>query len=301
MRLGHACVVLAATLGGCAVNPTVRYAEATSPASVAAVAPRLIDSFYLQRNDVEIAVSVNREKGKDLQPELVVTNRRGEDHRHRIMLLRGDKAWTRTTISLTKLENTDLIETAGVEVEDRRVELLQAVGGVAKTLVALGGSAGFIQRADPLGCPDFPLSPCELKQPDELGIPKAGATLDTKQHLLVTWGPVPSSAVPSGTFFASLPLAAGNGLYYSACRSLRVELRFDDPKGEGEVHFVWRGRIADPDWIEFVAFPRKGSLRMHSQCGVSVTSEKDPTRPTDAIISEVLAQALAVKDAAKGN
>ena len=179
--------------------------------------------------------------------------------------------------------------------------MLQAAGGIAKTLIAFGGSASLNEQADPLGCPDFPLAPCELKQPDELRIPKAGTTLDVKKRFLVTWGPVPSSAVSSGKFFQSLAAAAGNGLYFSACRSLRVELRFNDPKGDGELHFVWRGRIADPDWIEFVAFPRKGSVRMHSQCGVSVTSEKDPTRPTDAIISEALAQALAVKEAAKGH
>lgn len=292
--IGFCCCVLA----GCAVNPTVRYAEAANPGAVSAAAPHLIDNFYLQRNDVVIAIkAIGDPKTAAPEPELVVTDTRTEDQRHRLMLLRADKAWARTTIALTKVENTDLIDTAGIEVEDRRVQLLEAAGGVVKTLIAIGGSASGSGQREQLGCADFPVAPCALKQPAELGIAAAGGSLHGVNGLAVTWGPVPASAVRAADFFARLPSRPTNGLYYAACRSLRVDLDGRDPSGQAALHFTWRGRIADPDWIEFVAFPRKGNVRMHSQCGVSITSDKDPTQPVDALVSAAVAQALAIKDA----
>lgn len=43
--------------------------------------------------------------------------------------------------------------------------------------------------------------------------------------------------------------------------------------------------------------PRKGKVEFHAQCGVSVTSEKDPTASLDAVVATGVAQGIAVIEA----
>ena len=293
-------------LGGCVANPTVRYAEANSPEAVAEAAPHLIDSFYMQQSGVMLGFRSAGASGKDSPPGLVVTVARQQDERHRLMLLRGDKLWTRTTISLAKVENTDLIESAGVEVEDRRVALIQNFAGAVRTAsLLLGASPGFSEPIYLKDCSGFPDQDCTLEQPGELHIPREGGeAVAPRGSLKVRWSAVPQSAVSAASFYASLGSRPANGLYYSACRDLDISYAEDGGTGDygqpvQRIH-SWHGRIADPDWIEFVAFPRKGGIRMHSQCGVSVTSERDPTRPADEVLGALIEQAIATKNSVSG-
>lgn len=292
-------------LAGCAADPSVRYVEAISPAAVAAASPHLIDSFYLQKNDVHIALHNSAAEGKPPVDDLVVTDTRAEETAHRLMILRDDTAWTKTTISLAKVENSDLIESAGVAVEDQRLALIQTIGNAAKTVLPMlvGASAGEIKREDmPIpGCERFPREACDLPQPGALGIGAAAGHQGPKGWFQALWGPVPPSAIPLADFLAQLGMRHVHGLYYAACRSLEIRYAGDGPPSdEGPptvTHYDWKGKVADPRWVEFVRFPRKGNIRMHSQCGVSITSEADPTQSTAALLNEALNQAVAVKQA----
>jgi hypothetical protein len=304
MRRGF---VLLCSIGvaGCAADPSVRYVEATSPAVVMAVSPRLIDSFYLQRNDVHIALHNSAAPGKPPSNDLVVTDTRAEEAVHRFMILRDDTAWTRTTISLAKVENSDLIDSAGVSVEDQRIALIQTIGTAAKTVLPLlvGAGLGEIKPEDRSvpGCERFPREACDLPQPGTLGVGAAAGHQGPNGSLQAFWGAVPPSAIPIADFLAQLGTAHVHGLYYAACRSLEIRYAGDGPSDDDGpptlTHYDWKGKIADPRWVEFVRFPRKGNIRMHSQCGVSITSEADPTQSTAALLTEALNQAAAVKQA----
>ncbi|HMI18149.1 MAG TPA: hypothetical protein VK533_01260 [Sphingomonas sp.] len=293
------------TLAGCAADPSVRYVEATSPAAVATASPHLIDSFYLQKNDVHIALHNSAAEGKPPVNDLVVTDTRAEEATHRLMILRDDSAWTKTTISLAKVENSDLIESAGVAVEDQRLTLIQTIGNAAKTVLPLlvGASASEIKPEDqPIpSCEHFPREACDLPQPGALGIGAAAGHQGPKGWFQALWGPVPPSAIPVADFLAGLGTRHVHGLYYASCRSLEIRFAGDGPPSdEGPptiTRYDWKGKVADPRWVEFVRFPRKGNIRMHSQCGVSITSEADPTQSTAALLNEALNQAAAVKAA----
>jgi hypothetical protein len=292
-------------LAGCAADPSVRYVEATSPAAVATASPHLIDSFYLQKNDVHIALHNGAADGKPPALDLVVTDTRAEEATHRLMILRDDSAWTKTTISLAKVENSDLIESAGVAVEDQRMTLIQTIGNAAKTVLPLlvGASLGEINPEDEpvTGCERFPQEACDLPQPGTLNIGAAAGRQGPKGSLQAFWGPAPASAIPIAGFLAQLGTRHVHGLYYAACRSLEIRYTGEGPASdEGPptvIHYAWKGKVADPRWVEFVRFPRKGNIRMHSQCGVSITSEADPTQSTAALLNEALNQAVAVKGA----
>lgn len=168
------------------------------------------------------------------------------------MLLRGDKPWTRTTIRLAKVQNSDRIDKAGVELQDRRIKLIQAADGVLKTVFAIGGS-------------DAPRGSASADERD------AGCQL-----LSVSVGPAEQRPLSFG-----LSSAAGR-----SCPPLARWLQYSE--------FPLARRIVDPDWIEFAAFPRKGSVKMHSQCAVLVTTENDPYQPVGAVIGAAIAQALDV-------
>ena len=302
---------LAATLGGCAADPSVRYVEATGPAAVSRAGAQLIDSFYLQRNDIHVALHDNAEAGKPPSFDLVVTDTRSEEPQHRLMVLRDDSVWTRTTINLAKVENSDLIESVGVAVEDRRMELIQTIGTAAKIIAPLvmrapaAGPQGVIKPEDRLiaECISFPRTACDLPQPGDLEVQRAAARRGPAGSLQAFWGSVPASAITMDAFIGQLGARRVHGLYYAACRSLeirysRIDVAPDTSFTQTDYH--WKGKIADPRWIEFVRFPRKGSIRMHSQCGASITSEADPTQSNAALIAAAIAQAASVKQAADG-
>jgi hypothetical protein len=307
-------LIVSIGLAGCAADPSVRYVEATSPAVAVQASSHLIDSFYLQKNDVHVEL---RDGGgtpaKPAPSEMIVTNTRIEDIAHKFLLLRDDAAWTRTTISLAKVENSDLIESAGVEVEDRRMELIQTIGAAAKTLlpILVGASPGRPDIEDELiaGCDSFPMRACDLPQAAALDVGSAAARRGPKRGLQAFWGPVSPSAIPIADFLAHLDARHVHGLYYASCRSLElryagesatVEQGSDDGaklRIDGQIHYDWKGKVSDPRWVEFVRFPRKGNIRMHSQCGASITSEADPTQSNAALLNAVLSQAVAVKGA----
>lgn len=281
-------------LTGCAVNPSVRYQSVSDARSVNDLRSALIDEYVLQKNELRIEMKTTAVQGQAPVNELVVTNTKLEDQGRRLILLRGDQLWTRTSISLAKVENTDLIASAGVEVQDRRVELIQTGGAVLKALVPFvpGVTAG-----QPLpGCESFPASSCRLVPSDVLtSMNKSGGTIGRMDGLRVGWGGIPATAEETGEAFRTLGRQRSNGIYYAACRDVSVS--FVQGMGGMRTVYEWRGRIADPRWVQFVAFPRKGNIRMHAQCGVSSTSEKDPTRTADELISAAVTQAVAVKEA----
>jgi len=297
--------LLAIALGGCAADPSVRYVEASSPQAVAQAGDRLIDSFDLQRNDIHIELRNNAAAGKPPDLDLEVTDMRAEEPELRLMMLRDDKLWTRTSVSLAKVENSDLIDSAGVAVEDRRAELIQTAGAAAKLFASIAPAAGpdsgpreEIKRFE--GCGGFPERPCDLMRASEVGVPRAAQKESGPSGLWVTWGPVPATAIPISEFKEQLTSRHVHGLYYSACRSLEISFTYFDLNSTPvrEIDFRWKGKIADPRWVDFVRFPRKGSIRMHSQCGVSISNEGDPTQSNAALIGAAIAQAAAVRQAA---
>jgi hypothetical protein len=293
MRNNIPCLLLLAGCS-CAVNPSVRYQRADSPQNVQAISADLIDSYVLQKNELRIEFKKSADKDKPAGYDLSVTDNRLEDPDYRLMVLRNDRLWARTTFNIAKVENTDLIDSAGVEVADRRVELIQNVGTILKTVLPF---AAAVSDEKPVpGCETSPAAPCILVPSDTLlAMKKDAGSVGQKVGLKLFWGAIPNTAMATDDLFASLNKQKSNGVYYSACREFRVRL----VNGTGSTSTIqeWRGKIADPRWVEFVAFPRKGKIRMHAQCGVSTTSEADPTKSPDEVAAAAVAQAVAVKEA----
>ena len=86
---------------------------------------------------------------------------------------------------------------------------------------------------------------------------------------------------------------ARGGIFASACRP--VVVTYSLQTGDQE----WRGKIADPTSLEYIPFPAKGKIEFQTECGASVTDEKDTTGTPDAVLAAAAAQAVAVAEAYK--
>lgn len=280
-----------AALSACTVDPTVRYVEATAPGETARQ-PKLIDSFYRQKNELTIELKVAKAGDKPPAEPFVVTNRRLEDTTRRVMILGADPFWTKTTINLTKVPDTDLIATASSDVTDQRTEIITNVGNVLKVVVPL--AVGAAAKPDGQPCDALTVRPCVWALPrDDRGNKNEIAL---SPGLTIAWGAAPKTAVPvQDPSYQDFLKNPQHGIFYSACRE--VALTYVSTDATNRTVYSWRGKVADPNFVDFVAFPRTGHIEFHSQCGVSVKNEKDSATTADALITAAVTQAVAIKDA----
>lgn len=81
---------------------------------------------------------------------------------------------------------------------------------------------------------------------------------------------------------------------YAACRPATVTIK--ESKDGKELHTETL-KIADPHFYQIVGLPPKGKVSTHSQCGVSVKSEKDTGISTNlAIFEKVLGEIKLTKE-----
>lgn len=311
-------IILGAGLSACAVNPKSVVVEASSPEDVTTNSNGMVAAYYLPKTHLDIsfkepvvpatAPAQAVEKGDSAgvptskrpgakagaatttaQWVLEVKNSQIEDTAHRYLLIQKSDMLSRTTLNLAKTDNTDLPKEIGSEVTDNRATLITNIASVAKIGIGLlvsSDRAGTLQEVTatwpgPVGT--FDLSSSNGTET---------YTHKTVPSLTVVVSPPPVTAYPYARARALFARTA-NGFFYSACRPVTVAY---DPGGGAE-RYVWKGKIADPTQQEFIPYPRKGKIAFHSQCGSSITTEKDPTVTTDALISTAAAQAAAVVEA----
>ena len=288
MRIGLSWALLTAlTLGGCTVNPKATIVEVTSGDQVMAQRDA-VAAFYMQGSRLEMAFKKISAEGKPEKGALTVASVPIEATARRFLLVQNSDLFSRTTLVVAKRANTDLIASLGSEVQDNRLALIQNVAAVAKVAV------GLVVAASPPPLAEF-TTEFELANPVEF---TAAAAVDASwrawkhskdDNLTILVGPTPVTAKP---YSADLLRPKLVGIFSAACRPVVV----DYSASNGQT-FQWRGKIADPDFVEFTVMPRKGKIEYHDQCGTSVTTEKDPTQSNDAIFAAMAAQAAALKEA----
>lgn len=275
--------------------PTVEYRIVRTPQDMRGMA----DAYFLQRSKLEVSINETTEAAKDGKPASIVPTMTfrsipAEDPGRKVAV-NPVKNWrARTMLSLTKFENTDLVSSAGVEVTNEVINSINEVGAIvvkAAPLLALLGAAEETVKPclDPKGKVVTVLP--AFKDPNgkaESLIIQGNASKPEKDCITVEVGAVPPDAI----LFESLTVNERTDvLYYAACRQVSISVIH-----RGEV-LKAAGRISDPRFVQAVRLPAKGTLTMHSQCGVSIKSEKASNETTASAILEALAaQAKAIKD-----
>lgn len=285
-RTSLACALT--VLAGCTVNPKATIVQVNNGEQVLQRQQDSVATFYMQASRLDITFKNTADEGKAAKWAFTVANTPIEATGRRFMLLQHSNLLSRTTLVVAKRPNTDLISSVGSEVADNRIALIQNIASVAKVVVGLAVST----NVAPLQA--F-TTRFELTQPGDFQTATSATSgwlaWKHKDHdtLTIQIGEAPVTAL---AYNPTLLRAKMGGLFSSACRPVIVSYT-----APNRAAYEWRGKIADPESVEFAALPRKGKVEYHDQCGTSITNEKDPTATPDAVIAAAVAQAAAIKEA----
>lgn len=287
-----------AILAGCAA-PSVKYVNVKAD-----MTEEVSDIFALNTARVTVAVTAPKTEGDKKEgdqkqsgaPTVSFDVSAVADTDKRIGVIPTNNVWSSTKVNIAKVDNTERISNIGIDTTDNGKTLVATVGGLIVqgfTLIALTNNNTQQEEKPCLFSPGqaavtFNLSGSAAKE----------ASKETKQRIgnaciEVKYLSTPTDAVPVG----SLPVGTKSEYYYySACREVDVKVTPTIGKS-----ITKRLRIPDSNWLQKVAFPYKGSIAMHSVCGVSVTTtgQANPMAPYE-LATEVLKQAEAIRKAGDG-
>ena len=296
MRASCYTVIIAFAVAGCSATPQVGYVDGTSKNVLdPKIQPRILDSFYQPKSRLSIDFKNTADPGKAPKYQLSVTDDAVEDTTHRVIVLKDNDWFSSTNVSISKRANSDLIDSIGVEVIDNRASLITEAGSILKLVGPLLFSGAKDGSKDETPEKDLSVT-WALDDSGFFDAPKAvnegQRYVNTqRKNLTVTVGPVSTTAIPYQNAIASFLTEDVAGIWYPACRSVHVIYNLSNGALE------WRGKISDPTYLEYVAFPNKGKIQFQPQCGVSVSTEKDSVATTDALLSSAVTQAFAIHDA----
>jgi hypothetical protein len=256
---------------GCMASPTVVYVKVTDSKT----AQGITDSVYLAGSEIVI------DKISGSKDEFSASSRPVEMREYKVGIKADGSLGVKTKVNITKRENTDLLASIGVETIDERKKIIEQVtstiGKMAKFITTDGGDKS--KAPDEKPCEFVPeattfpivlkLGKADLKdgknaKPVYFNADGKKATKASENCIRVTPGDSPVDVVDEVLWGTSTP-----NFYYSSCRDATVEFQFAE-KGPTVSKTT---RIADPNRVQFVQFPYKGSITAHSQCGVSVRTE----------------------------
>lgn len=264
----------------CSAVPTVKYNKIQG---ADALTGDEFDSYAFQRSVLKIDAKKDS-KGQLITPlEVTVVSAPSEYNDFKVTLTHDDSVGVRTILNITKIDNTDLVKEIGTEVVDSRVDWVNKIGGVIATLapVAFDATKGLTAK-------DLPK--VINVQPHLKTIAVGGQeNVQISGGVIIDFGPLPKDAKPIEQFPTGKSV---HSYYYAACRTALVKATVNGHA------FSQTVKVSDPRYFQSVGLPAKGKVLMHSECGVSVSSDKDNGIKTTPDIVEALAtQGKAIKDA----
>lgn len=277
----HSYVLVALVVSACTAVPTVEYNKITTADDLKGDE---IDSFYFQRSIIKIDRVGTKKTAEGTEVDDVnATSIPAEFTDFKIGIRRADSVGVKTNLNVSKRPNTDLVSEAGVEVVDTRVDTITKIGSIVTKVVPVAFDAE--KGLEPSALPKLIQTQVLLK-----GVGRAAKEgVDASDGVTIDFGPVP----PDAEGIDKLPSKfVATGIIYSACRQATVSFKY---KGNNYKQAV---KVADPNFYERVAFPVKGKISFHTECGVSVTSEKDTgVSPNAVVVDALVTQGKAIKDA----
>lgn len=208
--------------------------------------------------------------------------------------------FSETKLNISKIDNTDLISEVGVEVKDKLNENLEKAGAVLGTVLkfALTAAAAEYPTRTVIDVKEYAAAHTEWQE-----LPLNSGWV---YKIALSPLPKPPGAVKTTDFFADPPTGVKglsvNVFPMSACFDATLYL-YKGTNGPGS-KTDWDNvrpfqlKIADPEYVQILALPSKGKIKMHSSCGASVTSEtREGAHPAYGVIETVIKQAEAIKKA----
>lgn len=295
-------VTLTLLLNGCGTHfPSVQYEKVTNTTP-----PDLegLVKFNLQKTILKL--------DQDKDQKLVLQAIPGESESN-VFQIRPDDPWLiKTSFKWTKRENTNMLQSVGTEVEDNRVKTIESVGGVLASIVSIAFTAYNLPFK--LGDEDQPHKPVPPKP--TLKLPLA---IDTEPFLngytsgvindvadngtpkdkggkvpfSLSFGPLPPATLSLAQYLSDTNGKSQHAIFIPACRS--AKLTFTDMSSElGGLEFVTT--VADPNYVQVIGLPNKGTVNFHSVCGANVLAEKADISTGSDLVNAAMAQAKSLSE-----
>ncbi|WP_123961362.1 hypothetical protein [Dickeya fangzhongdai] len=292
-------IVSMIVLSGCAVKPEVSYQiiQGDKPVGEKLLDKKISDSFYLASSSV--VFEPEYDKAPDGKKEFIkykATVLNSDYKKFKIGVAPKESLFTKTSINITKVDNTDRVKEIGVDTEDNREKIIKEFGALAvagTTLVARSTSRKTL-----------PVAKTDTAQTEVVNIDDAilnrnheSLPLFRDYNAEITLGSVPVDAIPAAWITQS---SAENldkikhHFIYASCRDAVIKIRKDKIVQE-----TIYARVSDPRYVQAVALPVKGKVTTHSQCGVSVVTEKNSQSTDTAVLTALLNEIKDLKDAVK--
>ena len=292
-------------LAGCAtVAPRVDYRVQTAAAPDGAVPYQLTDTSLV----IGVATDAKAESPISLEPVTAQCDAKGctvAGKPVRLAVVAAPVAFAGQVLTLTprarRFVSTTIapvyypdslrLRVLTVEAKDHRVEFITAVGTTVRALAGVAKDVGF-------GAPVVP-------KVANLSLPVI-VDLTTLKPAIAAKLPLPLSEDwqlagvfgddPAALGFRGLETAVGvhGGIATSICRPLALTL----DSGHGAT-LRFRVQVADPDWLEVIPFPPKGSVTLHPLCGADVSADAVAEVGVDALAQAFLTQVEGVRAAVK--
>ncbi len=242
-------------------------------------------------SDIDIGPTLERDAKVVLTPK---------EHRETMYAVVPDSSWVgtvRTNLKVSYFDTADtshLIKIIGSEVQDDRTKIIAAIGAVA---VAAATVAAFDSKAIVIRLPVV-VDSYAAKDGEWKALPNnplwfyrldvsidVGATLESKAYF-EKFGKETTSTFP-----------------ISACRRATLHLKRHpdntqlDKTIQGDARFELM--FADPDRVDTLAFPEKGSISLHAVCGADLITEKADIHTAWDLVEALMNQVKTVKDKVK--
>ncbi|MCZ4324497.1 hypothetical protein [Pseudomonas anguilliseptica] len=274
---------IALLISGCTLAPTIKYTKINSPKDIHG---EEIDTFVLRESTITIDKSgTKKDASENTIDNLVITSSPAESTNAKFSMTHADPFYAKSNINMTKIQNTEIPNEISYEVKDGRIEALKVAGAIA-TLVAktaYNSSTGVTSTQLPKT-----INTSVHLENQKIGV-EAG-TIVLADGIEIEVGPLPTDAQPIKNLDTPLTYS---GIFYAACRKATIRFKYNT-----NTKYEKSFKISDPRYYQLVAFPAKGKISFHSECGVSVLSEKDTGQSsTLSIIEASIAQINAVKEA----
>jgi hypothetical protein len=274
-------LLTAALLLACTPRPTVKYSLVSGP-----LHSDHFDTYALQASKLQIA-RVSTDQAATLKARDFEIKSLPVESQTKLALEYADSPGVSTEVKISKLPNTALVSEIGVEVSDHRIEYINDAGALVKTVVSMVPFAETGVEVKTL--------PIEVDLSAEMAKSATRDAFSTRPvaGVLVEIGPVPKDAIELKQLTFG---EKSHQFLYSACRSAKVTASLKE--GASSLTVISTVKIADPAFVQTVGLPTKGKIKTHSECGVSVESEKETGLSTDLqVLSALATQAKAIKDA----
>jgi len=216
-----------------------------------------------------------------------------------------------TSVTLTKAKDSDLVAAVSSSVEDKRSEYVKSVGSLLGSIVTLGAASSKGESNVESACE---VGSCLIRSGNEIIVDtyelikqNSTAGTDSRQAsnyilkeavggVIIKLGSISVGAVPPDALLLDDDVIekASHVFLYSACRPASIDVVDSNNKA---AHLSFR--LADPRYVEMVAFPTKGKLTAQDSCGVSVTSETPSTESNVDVAKSVVDQLKDLADQLK--